>query len=155
MKTATINWNLTALAGHDEFGNEISVRELVAAIEGLEAMSVIASLSDSTRDAIAQQAAENKRLNMRNTALQSQIASLESSLNNAHSRISSLLQSPDELHKNHALSALSDYANPKNWANPRDEHGNIIATERSVFIKTSNGYEPALKQIAKHNENAA
>lgn len=54
-----------------------------------------------------------------------------------------------------ALEALATYANPKNWANPRSQHGDIQADQRSVFIKGFHGYETALAAINALNKEQA
>jgi hypothetical protein len=155
MNTESINWNLVGLAGHDKHGNEISVHELVAAIEGFQAIERIANLSDSMRDSLARQAAENYRIKQQNESLQRTIAAQEHALNHAHSRISSMLSEQASVKEDAALEALAAYANPKNWANPRNQHGDIQADQRSVFIKGFHGYETAMAAINALNKEQA
>lgn len=91
MKTQSINWNLSGLAGHDENGNEISVRHLVERIEYYQSIAEIASMSESMRDALAMRAAENYIIKTQNDQHQRTIRDLESALNNAHLTIERLL----------------------------------------------------------------
>jgi len=158
MNIESINWNSAGLAGHDKHGNEISVRKLVAAIEGFQAIERIANLSDSMRDSLARQAAENYRIKQQNESLQRTIAAQEHALNHAHARISSMLSEQTDIDQGSAIEALATYANPKNWANPRNQHGDIQADQRSVFIKGFHGYETAMAVIntlTKNKEQAA
>jgi uncharacterized protein YigA (DUF484 family) len=155
MNTESINWNLSGLAGHDKHGNEISVRELVAAIEGFQAIERIATLSHSMRDSLARQAAENYRIKQQNESLQRTISTQEHALNHAHSRISSMLSEQADIDQDVAIKVLSIYANPKNWANPRNQHGDIKAEQRSVFIKGFHGYETAMAAINSLNKEQA
>jgi len=155
MNTRSMNWNLTTIAGHDQHGNEISVRELVAAIEGFQAIERIANLSDSMRDSLARQAAENYRIKQQNESLQRTIAAQEHALNHAHSRISSMLSEQASVRQDAALEALAAYANPKNWANPRNQHGDIQADQRNVFIRGFHGYETAMAAINALNKEQA
>lgn len=155
MNTHSIDWNLSGLAGHDHLGNEISVRELVAAIEGYESIAEIAAMPESMRDALAMRAAENYRIKMQSEQQQRTIAELESALNNAYARISNLLSEHAEIHKDAAYSALAVYANPQSWANPRDEHGELQTDYRSVFIKGLHGFELAAQALQQNKEQAA
>ena len=155
MITSSTDWNLAGVAGHDKHGNEICVRELVAAIEGFQAIERIANLSDSMRDSLARQAAENCRIKQQNESLQRTITAQEHALNHAHSRISSMLSEQAGVKEDAALEALAAYANPKNWANPRNQHGDIQADQRSVFIKGFHGYETAMAAINALNKEQA
>jgi plasmid maintenance system antidote protein VapI len=144
MNTHTIGWNLSGLAGHDHLGNEISVRELVAALEGYEQILSIVNLSDSMRDSLAKQAAESYRIKMQNEHQQRTISELESALNNAHARASNLLNEHADIQKDVAISALAKYADPRNWANPRNQYGDLQTDQCNVFIKGFHGYELAI-----------
>jgi len=155
MNTLSIDWNLSGLAGHDKHGNEISVRELVAALEGYEAIEKIANMSESMRDALAAQAGENYRIKMQNQQQQRTIKELESALNNAHAHASNLLNDHVEIQRDAALSALAIYANPQSWSNPRDEHGDLQTNYRSVFIKGFHGFELAASVLQQNKEQAA
>jgi hypothetical protein len=155
MNTHTIDWNLSGLAGHDKHGNEISVRELVAALEGYEAIEKIANMSDNMRDALAKQATENYRIKMQNEHQKRTIAELESVLNNANVRICNLLNEHAEIQQDTAWSALAVYADPRNWANPRNQHGDIQTEQRSVFIKGFHGFEIAAQALQQNKEQAA
>ncbi|MBJ7539849.1 hypothetical protein [Marinomonas transparens] len=154
MDTLSIDWNSSGLTGHDKHGNEISVRELVEALEGYEAIEKIANLSDSMRDSLARQAAENYRMAQRNDYQQRQIGELEAALNNAHARISRLLGEHPDIQHDEALRALAQYANPQHWANPRTQHGDLQTDQRSVFIKGFHGYELAMS-VLQNKEQAA
>ncbi|SBS28988.1 hypothetical protein MSP8886_01392 [Marinomonas spartinae] len=155
MNTLSIDWNLSDLAGHDKHGNEISVRELVAAIEGFQAIEAIAKLSPDMRDSLARQAAENHRMAMRCESQQREIAALESALNNTYARISNLLAEHANIQNDAALSALAIYANPHSWANPRNEHGDLKTDQRNVFIKGFHGFELAMSVLQQNKEQAA
>lgn len=155
MNTHSIDWNLSGLAGHDKHGNEISVRELVAALEGYEQILSIVNLSDSMRDSLAKQAAENYRIKMQSEHQQRTIAELESALNNAHARASKLLSEHAEIQRDVALSTLATYADPRSWANPRNQHGELQSDQRSVFIKGFHGYELAMSVPQQNKEQAA
>lgn len=155
MITSSTDWNLAGIAGHDQHGNEISVRELVAAIEGFQSIEKIANLSDSMRDSLARQAAESYRIKQQNESLQRTIAAQEHALNHAHSRISSMLSEQASVKQDAALEALAAYANPKNWANPRNQHGDIQADQRNVFIRGFHGYETAMAAINALNKEQA
>ncbi|MGO2354024.1 MAG: hypothetical protein ACTH58_04750 [Marinomonas foliarum] len=155
MNTHSIDWQLTNLAGHDHLGNEISVRELVAAIEGYESIAEIAAMPESMRDALVMRAAENYRIKLRNEQLERTVAELESALNNAYARISNLLSEHAEMHKDAAYSALAVYANPQSWANPRNQHGDLQTEQRSVFIKGFHGFELAAQALQQNNKEQA
>jgi hypothetical protein len=155
MNTHTIDWNLSGLAGHDKHGNEISVRELVAALEGYEEILRVVNLSDTMRDSLAKQAIENYRIKMQNEHQQRTIAELESVLNNANVRICNLLNEHAEIQQDAACSALAVYADPRNWANPRNQHGDIQTEQRSVFIKGFHGFEIAAQALQQNKEQAA
>jgi len=45
------------------------------------------------------------------------------------------------------IEALSLYANIKNWANPRDQYGDLNEQQANTWFKNHNGYEPALKAL--------
>ena len=45
------------------------------------------------------------------------------------------------------IEALSLYANIKNWANPRDQYGDLNEQQTNTWFKNHNGYEPALKAL--------
>tara|TARA_R110001606_G_scaffold71219_1_gene162944 strand:+ start:26159 stop:26626 length:468 start_codon:yes stop_codon:yes gene_type:complete len=155
MNTHSIDWNLSGLAGHDHLGNEISVRELVAAIEGYESIAEIAAMPESMRDALAMRASENYRIKMQSEQHQRTIGELESALNNANVRISNLLNEHAEIEREAAYSALAIYADPRSWANPRDEHGELQTDYRSVFIKGFHGFELAAQALQQNKEQAA
>ena len=155
MNTHSIDWNLSGLAGHDRLGNEISVRELVAAIEGYESIAEIAAMPESMRDALAMRAAENYRIKIQSEQQQRTIADLESALNNAYARISNLLSEHTEIQKNAAYTALAIYADPRSWANPRNQHGELQAEQRNVFIKGFHGFELAAQVLQQNKEQAA
>lgn len=155
MNTHSIDWQLTNLAGHDHLGNEISVRELVAAIEGYESIAEIAAMPESMRDALAMRAAENYRIKIQSEQQQRTIADLESALNNAYARISNLLSEHAEIQKNAAYTALAIYADPRSWANPRNQHGELQAEQRNVFIKGFHGFELAAQVLQQNKEQAA
>jgi hypothetical protein len=155
MNTHSIDWQLSNLAGHDHLGNEISVRELVAALEGYEEILRVVNLSDTMRDSLAKQAIENYRIKMQNEHQQRTIAELESVLNNVHVRMSNLLNEHAEIQKDAAYSALAVYADPRSWANPRDEHGELKTDYRSVFIKGFHGFEIAAQALQQNKEQAA
>ena len=155
MNTHSIDWNLSGLAGRDHLGNEISVRELVMALEGCEELLRVVNLSDSMRDSLAKQAAENYRIKMQSEQHQRTIGELESALNNANVRISNLLNEHAEIEREAAYSALAIYADPRSWANPRDEHGDLQTDYRSVFIKGLHGFELAAQALQQNKEQAA
>ncbi|QUX96575.1 hypothetical protein C0J08_14725 [Marinomonas sp. CT5] len=155
MNTHSIDWNLSGLAGHDHLGNEISVRELAMALEGYEELLRVVNLSDSMRDSLAKQAAENYRIKMQNERQQRTIAELERALNNTNVRFSNLLNEHTEIQKDAAYSALAVYADPRSWANPRDEHGELQTDYRSVFIKGFHGFELAAQALQQNKEQAA
>ena len=155
MNTQSINWNLSGLAGHDDHGNEISVRELVMAYEGQQQLLEIVNMPDSMRDALTRQAAENYRLKVRDESLQRQIGDLKAALDNANTRVSNLLSEHAEIQNDAALDALAKYANPTNWANPRNQHGELQTDQRSVFIKGFHGYELAASVLQHTTEQAA
>ncbi|WP_111639945.1 hypothetical protein [Marinomonas shanghaiensis] len=155
MNPHSIDWNLSGLAGHDKHGNEISVRELVAAIESYESIAEIAAMPESMRDALAMRAAENYRIKTQNEHQQRTIKELESTLNSAHVRISNLLSEHADIKRDAALSALAIYADPRNWANPRNQHGDLQTEQRSVFIKGFHGFEIAAQALQQNKEQAA
>ena len=155
MNTHSIDWQLTNLAGHDHLGNEISVQQLVARLEHYESLTEIAAMPESMRDALAMRAAENYRIKLRNEQLERTVAELESALNNAHIRNSNLLSEHAEIQKDAAYSALAVYADPRSWANPRDEHGELQTDYRSVFIKGFHGFELAAQALQQNKEQAA
>jgi len=45
------------------------------------------------------------------------------------------------------IEALSLYANIKNWANPRDQYGDLNEQQTNTWFKNFNGYEPALHAL--------
>ncbi len=45
------------------------------------------------------------------------------------------------------IEALSLYANIKNWANPRDQYGELNEQQTNTWFKNFNGYEPALHAL--------
>lgn len=45
------------------------------------------------------------------------------------------------------IETLSLYANIKNWANPRDQYGELNHDQVNTWFKNSNGYEPALQAL--------
>jgi len=45
------------------------------------------------------------------------------------------------------IEALSLYANIKNWANPRDQYGELNKEQTNTWFKNFNGYEPALHAL--------
>lgn len=45
------------------------------------------------------------------------------------------------------IEALSLYANIKNWANPRDQYGELNQEQTNTWFKNFNGYEPALHAL--------
>lgn len=155
MKTSSIDWNLSGLAGHDSLGNEISVQQLVAKLEHYESLAEIAAMPESMRDALAMRAAENYRIQKQNEHQQRTIAELEGALNNAYARASNLLNDHADIQRDAALSALAIYANPRNWANPRNEHGDLQTEQRSVFIKGFHGFEIAAQALQQNKEQAA
>tara|TARA_R110001606_G_scaffold208615_1_gene356077 strand:+ start:102 stop:569 length:468 start_codon:yes stop_codon:yes gene_type:complete len=155
MNTHSIDWQLSNLAGHDHLGNEISVRELVIALEGCEELLRVVNLSDSMRDSLTKQAAENYRIKMQSEHQHRTIGELESALNNANVRISNLLSEHAEIQQNAAYSALAVYANPRNWAKPRNQHGDLQTEQRSVFTKGFHGFEIAAQTLQQNKEQAA